>query len=220
MLKRKFDFSIDSILNKKIKCEEEVISYGCHVKSPVQLMTVKIERPESRESPSSTTSFSSLESFLEFPPMSQPQPTNSQSSPSSTSPSSSSSSSSFPQWTQCQRDGKKSRRPYSRQTVTILSWWFHHLPFLTVEEMEMVGGLTGLSRQQVKVWWQNRRHSQRGRSDQADPYLGHILHLPLCTHHQTCDPGSGYRQAMFRDILTFYCSRVRGIITPGSFSIY
>ena len=122
-------------------------------------------------------------------------------------------SSSFPQWTQCQRDGKKSRRPYSRQTVTILSWWFHHLPFLTVEEMEVVGRITELSRQQVKVWWQNRRHSQRGRSEQADPYLSNIVHLPLYSGHAPVpEPGSGYRQTVFNNILNFYLTTVRHVI--------
>ena len=127
------------------------------------------------------------------------------------------STSSFPQWTQCQRDVKKSRRPYSRPTVTALSWWFHHLPFLTVEEMEVVGGLTSLTRHQVKVWWQNRRHSQRGRSEQADPYLHHILHLPLWPHNgHLPEPGSGYRQAVFTQILEFFISRVSSIIIPSS----
>ena len=129
--------------------------------------------------------------------------------------------SSFPQWTQCQRDVKKSRRPYSRPTVTVLSWWFHHLPFLTVEEMEVVGGLTSLTRHQVKVWWQNRRHSQRGRSDQADPYLGHILHLPLWPHTgHLPEPGSGYRQAVFTQILEFFISRVSNIIIPSNIALY
>ena len=139
--KRKFsNFSIEAILEeKKFKSEE------CFLKQ---------ERPES---PSSTTPNASLYnfSFTSFdsePSLSYQSPLISCSSPQSIScssppyptPSSTSSSSSplnpiqFPLWTQCQRDVRKSRRPYSRHTVTILSWWFHHLPFLTVEEMEMV----------------------------------------------------------------------------------
>ena len=191
--KRKFDFSIEAILQmtcaKKHKTENTVIDI------------FKIERPES---PSSTTC-NDL----------------SVSSTASSSPSSSLSPSSFPQWTQCQRDSKKSRRPYSRQTVTILSWWFHHLPFLTVDEMKVVGDITDLTRQQVKVWWQNRRHSQRGRSGDTDPYLGHILHLPLYSVQGSIpEPGNGYRQTVFRDILNFYFSRVRNIIIPSAIPLY
>ena len=159
----------------------------------LKMMSVKVERPES---PSSTTS---------PPPSWSP----------SVSPSV------FPSWTQCQRDSKKSRRPYSRQTVTILSWWFHHLPFLTVEEMEVVGSVTQLSRQQVKVWWQNRRHSQRGRqTGETDPYLSHILHLPTASCLGNIpEPGNGYRHSVFRDILNFYLSTVIHLIVPPA-SLY
>lgn len=184
-IKRKFDFTIEAILN-----------YPLHKKLKLtESQEIKCERPES---PSSTTSHDlSSSSSTSVSPTSFPQQCFS-----------------FPAWTQCQRDGKKSRRPYSRQTVTVLSWWFHHLPFLTVEEMEVVGQITELTRQQVKVWWQNRRHSQRGRSEQADPYLSHILHLPFYSGHGAVpEPGSGYRQSVFKDILNFYFTKVRHIIT-------
>ena len=85
------------------------------------------------------------------------------------------------------------------------------MPFLTMEEMETVSMLSSLSRQQVKVWWQNRRHSQRGRqAGEADPYTSHIHHLP--THDgvlgQVPEPGTGIRSAVFHDILTFFYARV------------
>ena len=170
---------------------EALLTDSCGKRMKMEESFVKQERPES---PSSTTS------SLSVSPSVSP---------------------SFPSWTQCQRDAKKSRRPYSRQTVTILCWWFHHLPFLTVEEMEVVGGLTSLTRHQVKVWWQNRRHSQRGRSDQADPYLGHILHLPLWPHTgHLPEPGSGYRQAVFTQILEFFISRVSNIIIPSNIALH
>ena len=136
--KRKFDFSIDAILN---------IKYNKRQKKDVYVKT----EPDSSPVPVTSSTVSC-----------------------------------FPQWTQCQRDVKKSRRPYSRPTVTALSWWFHHLPFLTVEEMEVVGGLTSLTRHQVKVWWQNRRHSQRGRSEQADRKVPGLTStdLPRPQRHQ------------------------------------
>ena len=147
----------------------------------MKIMSVKVERPES---PSSTTS---------PPPSWSP----------SLSPS-------FPSWTQCQRDSKKSRRPYSRQTVTILSWWFHHLPFLTVEEMEVVGGATNLSRQQVKVWWQNRRHSLRSRgSGERDPYQSHMQGLPTAPLPDPLpEPGSSLRLHSLSSLVTFFVASV------------
>ena len=72
-----------------------------------------------------------------------------------------------PLWTQRQRRGGGGgigRRPYSRSCVLALGWWYAHLPYLATAEMEALGRLTALSRHQVKVWWQNRRHSQRTRS--------------------------------------------------------
>ena len=97
-----------------------------------------------------------------------------------------------------------------------MSWWFHHLPFLTVEEMETVAMITSLTRQQVKVWWQNRRHSQRGRqSGESDPYLSHILHLPSSSFlGNVPEPGSGLRHSVFREILNFYLTRVISLIVP------
>ena len=76
-----------------------------------------------------------------------------------------------PLWTQRQRrggggnssGGGAGRRPYSRGCVLALGWWYAHLPYLSTQEMETLGRLTALSRHQVKVWWQNRRHNQRGR---------------------------------------------------------
>ena len=75
-----------------------------------------------------------------------------------------------PLWTQRQRrggggnsSGGAGRRPYSRGCVLALGWWYAHLPYLSTQEMETLGRLTALSRHQVKVWWQNRRHNQRGR---------------------------------------------------------
>ena len=122
----------------------------------------------------------------------------------------------FPSWTQCQQDSRKSRRPYSRQTVTILSWWFHHLPFLTVEEMEMVAILTGLTRQKVKIWWQNRRHSQRGRQlGQVDPYTSHISHLPVVGLEHLPEPGDSARRMLFQQLLAFFHSHVIPCIIPS-----
>ena len=167
---------------------EALLTDSCGKRMKVEESFVKQERPES---PSSTTS------SLSVSPSVSP---------------------SFPSWTQCQRDAKKSRRPYSRQTVTILCWWFHHLPFLTVEEMEVVGSITSLTRQQVKVWWQNRRHSQRGRqTGESDPYLSHILHLPTSSYLGSVpEPGNGHRNTVFRDILNFYLSSVISLIVPSA----
>ena len=193
--KRRTDFSIAALLasDHRGSCSKRPRLDTC--------VSVKTERPES---PSSTTSCT--DSLSLSPSLS---PCQSPCSPLTVPP--------FPQWTQCQRDTKKSRRPYSRQTVTLLSWWFHHLPFLTVAEMEAVASLASLSRQQVKVWWQNRRHSQRGRGGEADPYLGHILHLPVWPHQAAVpDPASGFRQEVFRTILNFYISRVSHLISPVS----
>ena len=189
-------FSIAAILGPQV-----------HSLSSQHVVQTKQERPES---PSSTTSACEVSSTT----------TSSSISISTPSPSPPPQ---FPQWTQCQRDAKKCRRPYSRAVVAVLSWWFHHLPFLTVQEMEVVGMLTRLTRQQVKVWWQNRRHSQRGRQPgEADPYLGHIHHLPVRTGagagSEAGQPGpgqAGARQNLFRDLLAFYYSHVRERLLPG-----
>ena len=201
-LKRKItDFTIEAILtNKKAKIKDPVV--------------IKQEILESASSTLLDTSFSTDISFGSPSSLCQ-----SPSMPCSSSSSSSLSSSpttpvsvsrqKFPGWTQCQKDTRKSRRPYSRYTVTILSWWFHHLPFLTVEEMETVAMITSLTRQQVKVWWQNRRHSQRGRQPgEAGAYTSHIHHLPtyhlVLGHGQVPEPGTGARGQVFRNICTFF----------------
>ena len=199
-VKRKFtNFSIEEILkDKKIKLEDE----DCFI--------VKQETPEYPSSSTCDTSFDKL-ATISVQPFSCQSPAilTSQFVPDLNT--SALSSRQFPTWTQCQKDTRKSRRPYSRHTVSILSWWFHHLPFLTVEEMEMVAMLSSLSRQQVKVWWQNRRHSQRGRqAGEADPYTSHIHHLPTYDGvlGQVPEPGTGSRAVVFQDILTFFYARV------------
>ena len=204
-IKRKFsDFSIEAILEGK-KFKHEVREKDI----------LKQERPET---PSSTTSSSSLmASYRQSPTVtcSSPMSGNSQSKSFSSSPPPNPNQ--FPMWTQCQTDLRKSRRPYSKHTVAILSWWFHHLPFLTVEEMETVAMLSSLSRQQVKVWWQNRRHSQRGRQiGEADPYTGRIQHLPTNSGviGLLPEPGTAFRSAVFKDILHFFYARVTPCILP------
>ena len=199
-VKRKItDFSIAAILtNKRTKIEDQV-----DMKQEI------IEDPFSKLYDSSfltDTSFNSTSSLCQSPSLSS---SLSSSSSLSNAPTSFGTHQKFPGWTQCQKDTRKSRRPYSRHTVTILSWWFHHLPFLTVEEMERVAMITSLTRQQVKVWWQNRRHSQRGRqSGQSDPYTSHIHHLPtyhlVLGHGQLPEPGTGARGQVFRNICTFF----------------
>ena len=195
-VKRKItDFSIAAILtNKRTKFEDQD--------------DVKQEKIEGPSSTILDRSFSS-DNSLTSPSSSCQSPSISCSSSSSTSPATPVSHQKFPGWTQCQKDTRKSRRPYSRHTVSILSWWFHHLPFLTVEEMETVAMITSLTRQQVKVWWQNRRHSQRGRQPgEADPYTSHIHHLPtyhlVLGHGQVPEPGTGARGQVFRNICTFF----------------
>ena len=113
---------------------------------------------------------------------------------------------------------RKTRRPYSKHTIAILSWWFHHLPFLTVEETETVAMITSLTKQQVKVWWQNRRHSQRERRvGEADPYTSHIHHLPtydlVLGPGQVPEPGTGARWLVFWNIYTFFYTWVLPAIT-------
>ena len=120
-------FFIEAILNsssKRQRVEEEV----------------KEERPES---PTSTTSDLLLPLLT-----TTASPTKLSPSPSPLPPASLSPSPKFPLWTQCQRNARRSHRPYSRHKVALLSWWFHHLPFLAMEEMETVAWLAGLTRQQ------------------------------------------------------------------------
>ena len=102
--------------------------------------------------------------------------------------------------------------------MALLSWWFHHLPFLALEEMEAVSWLAQLTRQQVKVWWQNRRHSLRGRkSQQKDPYLAHMEGLPcLPLADPLPEPGSAIRLQILQQLVTFYCSQVLPRISQGA----
>ena len=189
-------FSIDAILGHSgsKRCRVEV---------------VKEERPES---PSSTTSDSFPSSNTISSPTSSTTDfsTPTKLSPPPSPPTSLSPSPKFPMWTQCQRDARRARRPYSRQTVALLSWWFHHLPFLSVEEMETVAWLAQLTRQQVKVWWQNRRHSLRSRgSGERDPYQQHMEGLPVFPLPEPLpEPGSPLRLSSLHTLLTFYCSSV------------
>ena len=195
-VKRKItDFTIAAILtNKKIKIDDQLIKQEILEESSSSILDTSFGTDTSFISPSSSCQSPSISSSSSSLSNSPTTPVRHQK---------------FPGWTQCQKDTRKSRRPYSRHTVTILSWWFHHLPFLTVEEMETVAMITFLTRQQVKVWWQNRRHSQRGRqAGAADPYTSHIHHLPtyhlVLGHGQVPEPGTGARGQVFRNICTFF----------------
>ena len=111
----------------------------------------------------------------------------------------------FPVWTQKQV-GCSGRRPYSRSCVTILSWWYKHLPYLSTPEMEVVANLSNLSKHQVKVWWQNRRHSQRARA--ADT-VGQLTALLPCIPFQSLpNPHSRDREGLFEYLLQFYFLQV------------
>ena len=182
-------FSIEAILSsssKRQRVEEEV----------------KEERPEA---PTSTTSDLSLPLLT-----TTSSPTKLSPSPSPSPPTSLSPSPKFPLWTQCQRDARRARRPYSRHTVALLSWWFHHLPFLAMEEMETVAWLAGLTRQQVKVWWQNRRHSLRSRgSGERDPYQAHMQGLPTAPLPEPLpEPGSSLRLHSLSSLVAFFVASV------------
>ena len=107
----------------------------------------------------------------------------------------------FPVWTQKQVGGS-GRRPYSRSCVTILSWWYKHLPYLSTPEMEVVANLSNLSKHQVKVWWQNRRHSQRGRA--ADTVGQLTALLPCIPITSPPNPHSRDREGLFEYLLQFY----------------
>ena len=163
---------------------------------------MKEERPES---PTSTTSDLSLPLLT-----TTTSPTKLSPSPSPSPPTSLSPSPKFPLWTQCQRDARRARRPYSRHTVALLSWWFHHLPFLAMEEMETVAWLAGLTRQQVKVWWQNRRHSLRSRgSGERDPYQAHMQGLPTAPLPEPLpEPGSSLRLHSLSSLVAFFVASV------------
>ena len=182
-------FSIEAILSHSSKRQ--------------RIELVKEERPES---PTSTTSDISLPLIL----TTTTSPTKLSPSPSPSPPTSLSPSPKFPLWTQCQRDARRARRPYSRHTVALLSWWFHHLPFLAMEEMETVAWLAGLTRQQVKVWWQNRRHSLRSRgSGERDPYQAHMQGLPTAPLPEPLpEPGSSLRLHSLSSLVAFFVASV------------
>ena len=111
----------------------------------------------------------------------------------------------FPGWTQKQVGGS-GRRPYSRSCVTILSWWYKHLSYLSTPEMEIVAHLTNLSKHQVKVWWQNRRHSQRARA--ADTVGQLTAMLPCLPVQSAPNPHSKDREGLFEYLLQFFCLQV------------
>ena len=185
-------FSIEAILSHSSKRQ--------------RVEEVKQERPES---PTSTTSDISLP-HLTTSTSTTTSPTKLSPSPSPSPPTSLSPSPKFPLWTQCQRDVRRARRPYSRHTVALLSWWFHHLPFLAMEEMETVAWLAGLTRQQVKVWWQNRRHSLRSRgSGERDPYQSHMQGLPTAPLSEPLpEPGSSLRLHSLSSLVAFFVASV------------
>jgi hypothetical protein len=155
-----------------------------------------------------------------------------------------------PSWTQRQRrnhisggggglGGGLGRRPYSRGCVLALSWWYAHLPYLATAEMEALGRLTALSRHQIKVWWQNRRHSQRNRAvrRQRRPTIHNASHrnenlslldtndgmtalsLPQAfsgqrSSQQLPPPQSGQRCQLFSYLLQFFCAYVLPRLPP------
>ena len=180
---------------------------------------VKLERPESPASTTSEDISIPLPTTESTSPTTETSTTNTTDtnspiknspSPSPSPPTSLSPSPKFPLWTQCQRDARRARRPYSRHTVALLSWWFHHLPFLAMEEMETVAWLAGLTRQQVKVWWQNRRHSLRSRgSGERDPYQSHMQGLPTAPLPDPLpEPGSSLRLHSLSSLVTFFVASV------------
>ena len=125
----------------------------------------------------------------------------------------------FPDWTQKQFRGG-GRRPYGRSVVAALSWWFRHLPYLSTKEMLTLGALTGLSRHQIKIWWQNRRHSQRaatsGRGGAADNCSLLSDSLPWCLlpgGGTIPSPHSAQRDRMFSYMLQFFYTYVLPRIT-------
>ena len=111
----------------------------------------------------------------------------------------------FPDWTQKQLRGG-GRRPYSRSVVASLSWWYKHLPYLSTAEMETMGTMTGLTRHQIKIWWQNKRHSQRARA--ADTVGQLTSSLPCLPVHEVPSPHSPQRSRLFGYLLQFYYAHV------------
>jgi len=125
---------------------------------------------------------------------------------------------SFPSWTQSQCDDSRPRRPYSKRQVSTLAWWFHHLRFVSMDEMEKLGKIVELSRQQIKVWWQNRRHSEKGRpKGESDPYTHHLQGLPICNEIRNIEvpaPGSELREKTFQALLEFFYRQVMPCLAP------
>ena len=116
----------------------------------------------------------------------------------------------FPGWTQKQlRGGGGGRRPYSRSCVISLSWWYRHLPYLSTAEMETLSHITQLSRHQIKIWWQNRRHSQRTRAaDTAAQLTAGLPDVELGGAAVVPGPQSTERVQVFKYLLQFYFSQV------------
>ena len=116
----------------------------------------------------------------------------------------------FPGWTQKQlRGGGGGRRPYSRSCVISLSWWYRHLPYLSTAEMETLSHITQLSRHQIKIWWQNRRHSQRTRAaDTAAQLTAGLPAVELGGAAVVPGPQSTERVQVFNYLLQFYFSQV------------
>ena len=111
----------------------------------------------------------------------------------------------FPGWTQKQlRGGGGGRRPYSRSCVISLSWWYRHLPYLSTAEMETLSHITQLSRHQIKIWWQNRRHSQRTRAaDTAAQLTAGLPAVELGGAAVVPGPQSTERVQVFNYLLQF-----------------
>ena len=119
-----------------------------------------------------------------------------------------SSANSFPNWTQKQKQGWQGRRPYSRTCTVVLGWWYKHLQYLTTTEMKQVGDLTGLTRHQIKIWWQNRRHTTRTRGvagkDVKETALEASLPRILSEGTRPPAPHSRSREDLFKQMLQFY----------------
>ena len=118
----------------------------------------------------------------------------------------------YPDWTQKQLrgGGGGGRRPYSRSCVMSLSWWYRHLPYLATAEMETLAAITRLSRHQIKIWWQNRRHSQRSRAADTAGQLTAGLPVVELGGGGVLVPGpqSTERGQLFNYLLQFYFSQV------------
>lgn len=123
----------------------------------------------------------------------------------------------FPNWTQKQKQGWQGRRPYSRTCTIILGWWFKHFQYLTTGEMSQVGQLTGLTRQQVKIWWQNKRHTMRAKSTTGlaavkETALEAGLPLMLPEGIRPPTPHSRRREELFKQMLHFFHIHIKPMI--------